>query len=401
MRARHAPTVFVVGTLVDGTGRDPIQGAAVVVEDGKILKVGPINSVGFDRERYRVVDAGGATLIPGLVDMHSHVFYVGSEEFEPAGVKHIARGIKNAGTILMQGVTTARDVCTRDNLDVEMRDAVNCGLVHGPRFFVSGKGMAMTGGKATGYDKLVTEITGANEARRFVRNQLRAGVDLIKVFATAGLTDGGQEQLTEEEIRAAVEEAHKAGRHVAAHAIGTEGIKNALRAGVDTLEHGTFLDEEAIALMADKRTALIPTLAVGETMVARGDEMKLPRSLVENARQALDSERSGARMAHEAGVPIAAGTDPVYGDTIAMEWKALLQIGLTPMEALQAATIVAARILGRGHLFGTVESGKTADLVLLDGNPLADVSALERVRYVVKEGAIVSPSQPFEGTDQP
>jgi len=384
------PTVFLVGTLIDATGSDPIRDAMVVTERGRIVQVGPAKSLRHQRRHHRVVDASEATMMPGLIDSHCHVFYLNSEDFgQPVGVSLIASGLKNALNLLMQGVTTARELCTRDNLDVELRDAIARGLVVGPRLFVSGEGMAMTGGKARGMVELVTEITGPDEARRFVRRQVRSGVDLIKVFATAGLTDGGQEQLTELEIRAAVEEAHKAGRSVAAHAIGTAGIKNAVRAGADTVEHGTFLDEEAVHLMLATGTALVPTLSIGHTMAEQGAALVSSAALIENAKQALAREADSARMAYQAGIPIGAGTDPVYGDTMAMECRQLLQVGLDPMQTLQAATIVGARILGQEAVLGTIEPGKYADLLLVDGNPLDDVAALERVRYVVKAGVTV------------
>lgn len=386
---RPGRTIFVPGGLVDGTGSEPVKDIAVVVEGGKIAEVISKGSLtrGPDDE---VVEAEGCTLIAGLIDCHCHVAYLCSEDFgQPIGVTLIANAINNARAWLMRGVTTARELCTRDNLDIDLRDAINRGLVLGPRLLVSGEGMAMTGGKQKGYDQLVTEVTGADEARRFVRRQFRAGVDHIKIFATAGLTDGGQPQLTEEEIRAAVEEAHKAGGHVAAHAIGTEGIKIALRAGVDTIEHGTFLDEEGVDLMLSTGITFVPTLSIGRTMADAGEEIIHSPALRENARNALESARESARMAYKAGVPMATGTDPVYGDTLAMECRELVDIGLTPMEALQAATIAGARILGLEDQIGTVEPGKYADLVLVEGNPLEDISALERIRYVVKEGVVV------------
>ncbi len=394
MTKNERPLVFLVGVLIDGTDREPVSPAAVVVERGIIVQAGPEESVSYDLKDCQVVEARENTLIPGLIDSHCHIFYLGVEEFDQSGVILIAQGIRNAGIWLRQGVTTARDVCTRDNLDVGLRDAINGGLVLGPRLFVSGEGMAMTGGKQKGHDLLVTEVTGPNEARRFVRQQLRAGVDLIKIFATAGLTEGGHAQLSVEEIRAAVEEAHRAGKRVASHAIGTEGIKDSIEAGVDTIEHGTFLDDEAVEMMVANSVALVPTLAIGQNIVDRGEEFGRPQALLENAGKALESARWGARKAYEAGVTIAAGTDPVMAETMAMECKLLLDIGLSPMEALQAATSVGAKILGIEDKMGTVEKGKWADLVILGGNPLEDISALEEVLYVVKDGAIVkSPEQ--------
>jgi imidazolonepropionase-like amidohydrolase len=382
-------TVFLAGTLIDGTGREPISPAAVVVDEGRITQVGRRSEIAYSTEDSQVIDVSQRVLIPGLIDSHCHVFYFGHHFQERSLVAVIARAITNAGIWLDKGVTTARDVGTRENLDIGLRDAIQAGLVRGPRLFVSGTALAMTGAKQEELREVVIEVTGADEARLVTRMQLRAGVDLIKIFSTAGLTEGGVAQLTIEEMRAIVEEAHKVGRKVACHAIATDGIKNALRAGVDTIEHGTFLDDEAIEMMVAGGAVLVPTLSIGKTTAERGLESGRPLALVENARRSLESRRTGARKAYEAGVRIAAGTDPVSDDTMAMECKALLEVGLSPMDVISAATRIGAEILGLQDKIGTIEVGKQADIIVLDGNPLEDITALERVDYVVKDGLIV------------
>jgi imidazolonepropionase-like amidohydrolase len=233
----------------------------------------------------------------------------------------------------------------------------------------------------------VFEVTGADEARRVVRRQLRAGVDFIKLFTTAG-APSGRPEMTYEEIQAATEEAHKAGKHVAAHAMGTQGVINSLRAGVNTIEHGNGLTEELAAQMAKQGTCLVPTLSITYSMAYRGERWKTPQSVVEFARGELPGLMAGVRMARDAGVKIAAGTDPPRLDTVPMECAVLVEAGLTPMEAIVAATLRGAEILGRTDDFGTVRPGRRADLAAYGANPLDDIAVLERAEFIVKDGTV-------------
>ena len=393
MKRNEGTTVVLAGLLIDGTGRQPTKQAVIVIEDGRIVRTGPRSEVSFERDGSRILDFSEQTVIPGLIDAHCHIFYFNHHFRQPSVVVAVARAVNNARLWLEKGVTTARDICTGNNLDIGLRDAINSGIMQGPRLFVSGSGLAMTGAKQEPIREVVIEITGADEFRRVTRQQLRAGADFIKLFATAGMTEGGGTQLTVEEMRASVEEARKAGKTVAAHAIGNAGIKAAVSAGVNTIEHGTFLDEEAVAMMVKHRVALVPTLSITTTIAERGLDWEQPKALVENARRALRAHKESVRLAHGSGIKIVAGTDPVYDDTVAMECAALVEAGLSPMEAIVAATRSGAEILGKADEFGTIEHGKRADLLVLDGDPLQNMAVLERPKIVMKDGLIVKKTE--------
>jgi len=382
----------LVGVLIDGTGRDPIPGAAIAIEQGRIAQIQSRGSWPGVRLADEVLDLSDYTVLPGLIDSHCHLFHIGRGYSAPI-VSFIARGIANAGAWLDSGVTTVRDISTRENLDLGLRDAIRAGVIRGPRMFCSGSGLASSGGGPLGEEPLrfVIEVTGAEEARIAARRQLRAGVDFIKLFATAGLTDGARPQLTVEEMSAAVVEAHHASKHAAGHGFFNEGVRNALSAGVDTIEHGSYLDEETVESMRVRDVALVPTLSILNTMVDAGAAWGRPARMIDAARAARAAATRSVRMAREAGVRIAAGTDPPYRDTVAMECAALVDAGLTPMEAILAATRRGAEILGREDDFGTAEVGKRADLIAVSGDPLEDIRALVQVACVVKDGFVCGP----------
>jgi len=390
MSSNGRKTVLFAGSLIDGTGKAPVDDAAIVIERGRIVQLGSRREVDYDARDVEVVDASGSLVMPGLVDSHNHLFYLDHSHFkEPSVVIAVARGIRNAGLWLDLGITTTRDMSTRENLDIGLRDAINAGLVRGPRLFVSGMGLITTCGKDEAQREIAIEITGEVEARRVTRQQLYARVDFSKLFTTAGLANNGIVLMTFDEIKAAVEEAHKAGKKVAAHAMATEGIKNAVRAGVDTIEHGTFLDEEAVEMMKSRSVALVTTLSRKMAIAELGEGVGRTPTMVENARRSLEPAVRSIQLARQAGVRIAAGTDGEAQDTLAREVAALVRAGLSNMEALVAATRSGAEILGMSSEFGTLEVGKRADILVLGDNPLNDITALERVRYVLKDGEIV------------
>ena len=383
-------TVVLAGLLIDGTGAEPVPDAAVVIEDGRIQQVGPRRQVAFDQGTATVIDASSGVVLPGLMDSHCHVFHMYRNYYDTNVVSFVARAMQNAGMWLDMGVTTIREIGTRQNLDLGLRDVINSGLVRGPRIFASGTALAATGGGPVTDAPLrfVFEITGADEARRVTRQQLRAGVDFIKLFTTAGVPSGRPE-MTFEEIQAAVDEAHKAGKHVAGHAMSAEGVKNCLRARVDTIEHGSFHDDEAIAMMVTLGTFLVPTLSITRSMSTPGGPFKTPVSVADFSRTSLGPMMAGVRKARDAGVKIAAGTDPPRVDTVPMECAALVEAGLTPMEAIVAATMRGAEILNKTDDFGTLRTGRRADLIVLPDNPLKDIRALERAELVMKDGIVV------------
>jgi imidazolonepropionase-like amidohydrolase len=387
------------GRVIDCTGRPPAGGLEVAVSGGRITRIGPVQSDGNARQATAVVEAPSATLMPGMIDLHMHVFQWGQRHDVPWDQESILeagiRGIRNASTLLDMGVTTARDVASRDNLSIQLRDLINAGVVRGPRFLASGTQLEASGRAA--YFFRAIYINGADEARAATRRQLRAGADWIKIMATAGVGGGtgklvsepGWQELTEEEMRAAAVEAHGPGRKITAHAIGNAGIKAALRAGVDCIEHGDFLDEEAIELMLERNVPLVPTLKITENLGEHGTERGFERNIVERAKRSMEAGLESTLKAHRAGVRVGTGSDVDLDETAAQEVRMLLRAGLSPMDALLATTKVAANILDLDEELGTIEEGKIADLILLDGDPLDDAFALDRVTHVIHRGDLV------------
>jgi imidazolonepropionase-like amidohydrolase len=397
-------TVILAGTLIDSTGRDPMRDAAVVVEGGYIVRVASRSQVSPGPSAH-VVDASDGTLMSGMFDMHCHMLYISGEmriEHERGPeelVRLIADAMASARRWLFEGITTVRDVACESNLDLGLREAIASGKMLGPRMFCAGRALAMTGGVRLGVEKVAIQVDSPDEARKAARQQLRAGVDLIKLFASAGIGGGegrfigesGWPQLTTEEMQPAVFEAHKAGRISTAHAISAQAIKNAVRAGVDSVEHCTFLDEEGIALMKEREVVMVPTMAVGEHLAAQGTELGYEPHIGERAKIAAEQDRISVLAARENGIRIATGTDPMPAEAnmIVSECECLHRAGLTPMEVIIAATRTGAELLKQQHRLGTVEEGKVADLIVVDGNPLDDLRGLKEVRWVLKGGQVV------------
>lgn len=396
--------VVLVDTLISGNAAPPLKDAGVLVRDGKFVQVGPRASLRFEPSQDQVIQAENAVLIPGLIDLHCHFFLMNGTGhvipgYQESTLRYIARGMRNAEEWFAQGVTTVRELACKDNFDLQLRDLIESGGARGPRIFASGRPLTMTAGLRGAIAAMAIEVDGANSARKAARQQLRAGVDHLKLFATAGIGGGegrlvgapGWPQMTQEEMRAACEEAHKAGRKVAVHAIGTEGIKNAVLAGADTIEHGSFLDEEAIELMREHGTALVPTLAVRTSLAHNATARGYESHIGQRALQSLPIAIRNHQKAYKAGVKIGVGTDNVEGSTVADECRILHeQVGLSTAEVLRAATLGAAEIIGVADKLGSVEPGKLADFVVLEADPLKDIGALERVRFVVKGGQVYS-----------
>lgn len=391
-------------TLIDGTGA-ALSGMEVLITGDRITAVRPRESESIEHASVEVIDAPQATLMPGLIDLHMHVFQWGQrhdvswdkESILEAGV----RGVRNASALLDMGVTTARDVASRDNLSIQLRDLINAGVVRGPRFYASGTQLEASG-RAAYFFKAIY-INGPDEARAAARRQLRAGADWIKIMATSGVGGGtgslvgdpGWQELTEEELHAAAVEAHGPGRHITAHAIGNAGVKAAIRAGVDCIEHGDFLDDEAIEMMLEHDVSYVPTLIITRNLGEHGAERGFERNIIERAKQTLDAGFESVRRAHQAGVRIGTGSDVDLDETAAQEVRMLIEAGISPMDALVATTRAAARIIYHQDDLGTVEPGKIADVVLLDGNPLDDPFALDRVTHVIHKGLVAkAPGKP-------
>jgi imidazolonepropionase-like amidohydrolase len=403
--------VLRAARLIDGTGAGPITNAVVVVTDEKITAVGKADSVKIP-DNAKVIDLGDATLLPGFIDVHTHLIGrvlgdpdVGTSNVKDYGSFGAILGVTHARDTLMAGFTTVRNVGASGPFDdMALRKAINEGWIPGPRMQTAGHALGITGGHcdANGYrpgllDGSVADgiADGPDQIRAAVRYQVKYGADVIKTCATGGvLSEGdavGATQYSYEELKALVEEANKLERRVAAHAHGTEGIKLAVRAGVNSIEHGSFLDEEGARLMAQKGTFLVPTLMAGETVERAARAGILTGLRAEKAFAAATAMRKGIKLAVANKVQIALGTDAgvIPHGTNAREFFLLVEWGgLSPMEALVAGTLNGARLLGWDKQLGSLTAGKWADIVAVAGDPLKDIHATEKTVFVMKNGVI-------------
>lgn len=402
-------TVVRAGHLLDVESGKVSGDQAISVEDGRIVAIAPWSTAPTGA---RVLDWSAYTVVPGLMDMHTHLADEGQSADPAAPLKSNPGrdafiGAKNARDTLRAGFTTVRDVGVfRGLADVTLRDAINAGLVPGPRMFVAGAYITISGGGG--------EITGLpagtvvppefrlgvsdneEEIRKHVDYLLDHGADFIKVIATGAVlaagTEPGQSEYTEAQIRAAVEEAKKHGAFVAAHAHGAEGIKRAVRAGVRSIEHGSLMDDESIALMKQYGTWLDADIYNGDYIDTVGREAGWSEEIMRKNLETTDAQRQGFRKAVKAGVNISYGTDAgVYphGDN-ARQFAYMVKYGMTPLQAIQSATIGSATLLGKEKELGSIAVGKFADLVAVECDPLRDVECLRKVRGVMKAGQPVS-----------
>ncbi len=391
---------FIDGRVIVGDGR-LLEHATVLVEDGKIVKIAQ-NSMNIPKDT-RKIPLDGRTLLPGFIDCHIHICMDGSPDPVAAGLAEppaitTLKAAEAARRTLMAGVTTVRDMGGKDGIDFGLRQAIASGLIPGPRMLISGRLICMTGGHGW---QVGLEANGPDEVRKAAREQIKAGVDIVKLMATGGVltpaVEPGSEQFTEEELRAGVEEAHKAGKKTATHAMGTRGIQNALRAGIDSIEHGVYLDDETVSMMMERKIPLIPTISALYNIETKGVEAGIPAFAVEKTLKVKPFHMESIRMAREAGVLVAAGTDAgtpfnLHGENLG-EIKLLVDYGgFSPMGAIEAGTRIAAQVLGLEKELGTVEEGKVADLVMVEGNPLDNIDVLlnqEPVCLVMQGGKIV------------
>ncbi len=401
---KGAPIVLNASHLYDGRSDRLVSPAVVVVADGKITAVGSGGAIPADAT---IIDLGDATILPGFIDAHTHLSHQRSPDWKQDRIDWLEESVAEQALIaseyarktLMAGFTTIRDVGAQDFIDVGLRNAIRKGKIAGPRMLVATKSIGATGGHCdvTGYRKglLAKESSEAvadspEQARAAVRHAAKYGADVIKVCATGGvlsLTDDvDTAQMTQSELDAAVEEAHALRKKVAAHAHGATGAKRAIRAGVDSIEHGSFLDEEAVNLMKSKGTYLIPTFMPLKSL--RADQ--LPPSVIPKFYAALAHHATSFKLALSKGVKIGFGTDAgVYnhGEN-AQEFRYMVEAGMKPIDALKAATSMDAELLGVSDRLGSLVAGKLADVVAVPGNPLADIRQTERVFFVMKEGVI-------------
>src|SRR6056297_275562 len=380
--------------LVDVENEEIIEDAVFTVEDDKFNFVG--NSEKDVDDFDEVVNFGGKTVIPGLIDAHIHSLFdasgdpFGSLEAESASMITL-KAANFMKKTLEAGIVAIRDMGGVDYLEMGLNEAIKSGLSKGPRMQLSGKLITMTGGHGHQFGR---EVDSPHEARKAAREQLKNGVDLIKIMATGGvMTEGvqpGAPQLTEEEMRAAIIEAHKAERKTATHAQGVEGIKNALRAGIDSIEHGIFLDDEAIELMVHNDVFLVPTLAAPYWIIDAGVEKGVPEFAVEKSKAVIESHAKSFQKAREAGVKIAMGTDAgtpfnKHGKN-KFEIKMMVENGMKSIEAIKAATMGGAELMELTDKLGSISEGKFADMVVVDGKPDQDIEDIYEVAEVYKEG---------------
>ena len=382
------------GNLIDGTGASAREDMGVLIADGRIADVFPWGrSVAGVEE---VIDARHATVLPGLIDVHVHPCMNPAPDAgpvpEPMGLQAV-RGVHNMRAMLMGGITTIRTLGTAWELDFNLRDAIGRGSIPGPRMVAAGRGISMTGGHGHFFS---IEADGPDQIRKAVRTCIRNGADVIKLFATGGVLTPcgipGTPQLDLDELEAAVREAHKHGIRLAAHAEGRRGVNDALAAGIDSIEHGYFMDNhEGVERLVRTGAFLVPTIMAYD-LIANGSAHGISEEAVANSASALQYNTVGFRNAVDAGAKIAMGSDagtPLNDHGRA--WRELIFMvknGMQPMPALVAATKGGAELLGLDSDIGTIEPGKVADLVVVDGDPLSDISEIGRATWVIRSGVV-------------
>src|SRR5882757_7134430 len=394
--------VIHAGRMLDVKTGKTLTAQTIVIQGDKIASVGAGAQIPTDAI---VIDLPNATVLPGLIDAHTHITFnpkFGYSQLADSVSREALFGAHNARVTLEAGFTTIRNVGARGYSDVALRDAVNAGDVPGPRMLVSGPALSITGGHCDNnllpfeYHRTSDGVADGVEAvQHKVREIIKYGADLIKVCATGGVLSHGDNpqasQYTLDEMKAIVSDAHRLGRKVAAHAHGAEGIRWASMAGVDSIEHGSYIDDAAIAEMKKNGTYLVPTLYLMDWFFDNAEKIGTPPELIAKGKEVMPAARKNVARAFAAGVKVGFGTDAaVYPHGLnAHEFAVMVKLGLTPLQAIEAATINDADLLGWSDKVGTIEPGKWADIIAVDGDPLADVTTLERVKFVMKGGEVV------------
>jgi len=404
--AQQAPTrtVLRAGKLLDVKSGKVQANQVVVIEGDKITSIGPASEFKASPAD-TIVDLSNATVLPGLIDAHTHLTFnphFGYETLAISVPREALTGAHNARLTLEAGFTTVRNVGARGYSDVALRDAINAGDVPGPRMLVSGPALSITGGHCDNdllpYEYHATSdgaADGIEQVQHKTREIIKYGADLIKVCATGGVLSKGDDpnasQYTLEEMKAIVADAHRLGRKVAAHAHGAQGVIWASEAGVDSVEHGHLMNDAAIATLKKNGTYLVPTLYLVDWQREHAAQANLPDYAKRKMEMVSEVGKANAKKAFQAGVKIGLGTDAaVYPHGLnAHELAVYVSLGMTPLQAIQTATINDADLLGWSDKIGTLEAGKWADIIAVDGDPLQDVAILQHVKFVMKGGEIV------------
>ncbi|MEQ9408258.1 MAG: amidohydrolase family protein [Fuerstiella sp.] len=422
MKTATGTTVIRNGQLIDGTGAEPVPDGALVISDGRITYAGSRAAAPQLPPDAEIVDARGGTIMPGLVEAHFHATYFNIRALEDLDIKYPVEYVSllssvNCRLALECGYTAARSGGCLFNVDVWLKTAIENDLIPGPRLSTSGREICSAGGlmdwnpefRKIGMEGLVFIINGADDARRAVRALVKDGVEWVKTYPTGDaaapdVNDHHTLCMTFDEMYAVVQTAHNHGMKVTGHCRATEGIKNALRAGYDTLEHGTFMDDEAMDMLLERDVPVVPALYFEKASVIHGPEFGLPQRVIDGHQETLDGGIESALRILKAGGRLGMGGDYGFGWNPHGDYAKELtfftkEVGFPPLETIRCATKIGAEIMGRGDEFGTLEAGKLGDVLVVDGDVLADIQILEdRDRFlavmqagVVKAGQLAPP----------
>ncbi len=414
MKLAHGWTLIRNGQLIDGNGGPAVPDAAVVIHDGKIVFAGPAAAAPETPPETQTIDANGGSILPGLIESHFHPTYFNVLDLQDLDIRYpveyvTIRAVKNAETALASGYTAARSGGSLFNIDVWLKRAIEEDMIPGPRLAASGREICGAGGlmdwnpeyRKIGMEGLVFVVNGADEARAAVRKLVKDGVEWVKTYPTGDaaapdINDHHSLSMTFEEMHAVVQTAHNHSLKVTGHCRATQGIKNAVRAGYDTLEHATFVDDEALDLILERDVPVVPALWFEFSSMQNGAKFGMPQKVLDGHQETLDGGMESARRILKAGGRIGLGGDFGFAwtphGTYAKEISCFVnEVGFTPLEALKCATKTGAEIMGRADEIGTLEAGKLADVLLVDGDVLANIRLLEnRANFVaVMQGGVI------------